>query len=77
MDDKGLKVGVCRNRTLDRAKLINMNSFIEDFGLNVWAEVIRNNFNEFSFGWLKLRLNKDLYQMESEMLDIVRENVEK
>lgn len=35
MDDKWLKVGRCRNRTLDRAKLINMNSLSGDFGLNI------------------------------------------
>lgn len=47
MDDKGLKMSWCENRTLDRAKLINMNSLSEDFGLNVRAEVIGSNFNRF------------------------------
>lgn len=34
------------------------------------------NSNDFLFGWLKLSLSKDLYQMEAETLDSVRENVE-
>lgn len=45
--------------------------------MNVSAQIVESNFNGFSFSWLKLRLTKDLCQIKLEMLDIVRENVER
>lgn len=45
--------------------------------MNVSAQIVESNFNGFSFRWLKLRLTKDLCQIKLEMLDIVRENVER
>ena len=39
--------------------------------LNSWGY-----FNRFSLSWLKCSLNKDLYKMESEIVD-VRKNVER
>lgn len=40
------------------------------------AQTVGGNSNDFLFGWLKLSLSRDLYHMEIEMLDSVRENVE-
>lgn len=47
-----------RNRILDRAKFINMDSLSGDFGLNVLAQIVGSNFNDVSFGWLNFSLIK-------------------
>lgn len=53
-----------------------MGSLSGHFGLNLLAEIVGSNFTG-SFGWLKFSLSRDPHQMEVEMLDIVKGNVER
>lgn len=53
-----------------------MGSLSGHSGLNLLAEIAGSNFTG-SFGWLEFSLSRDLQQMEVEMLDIVKENVER